>query len=331
MRAGNASFSLATKAKDGKTEQLSILQTGEHGFTLKDFLLGPELGRGEGGGVRIAAHRPTKVRYALKEISIGAQATRHQLAKELQMQKNCRMPYIVQLHDAFYEEGRVYLVLELMDWGSLERLLEAQLDATPARGGMDEGVLAVITHRIMSAICYLQEEHRIIHRDLKPGNVVMSSSGHVKLSDFGVSRVLDNDAKGLSWVGTASYMSPERLQGWDYTHKADVWSIGIITLECALGKHPYMPPEGNLAFFELMQVVVVDPVPIPHDQGLSQVFIEFVGHCLAKQESKRLSTRELLHHPYLMMHIHKVRFCFCDMPQVGAYLAALSRRILGLM
>lgn len=188
MTAGIASFSFLSSTSDGeRPEQMKILPIGEHGFTLRDFTLGPELGRGEGGGVRIAAHRPSKIRYALKEISIGAQATRHQLGKELQMQRNCRFPHIVQLYDVFYDEGRVYLVLELMDWGSLERLLQAQQQQQdPSRKGMDEGVLGVVMHRIMCAVSYLQTEHKIIHRDLKPGNVVMSCNGNVKLSDFGV-------------------------------------------------------------------------------------------------------------------------------------------------
>lgn len=236
---------------------MTIPQQGEMlGFRMADFLIGPELGRGEGGGVLLALHTPTNTQYALKEISIGAQSTRHQLAKEMQMHKGCgRMPHIVQLFDVFYEEGRVYLVLELMDWGSLETLLKLQLQEVPPRR-MDEGVLAVIMQRTLSALRFLHEEHKIIHRDLKPGNIVMDCRGVIKLSDFGVSRALDNEAKGLSWVGTASYMSPERLQGGEYSHKADIWSLGIIALECAIGRHPYLREDGaETVFFELMQQV----------------------------------------------------------------------------
>eukprot|EP00282_Hemiselmis_andersenii_P008660 CAMPEP_0114163632 /NCGR_PEP_ID=MMETSP0043_2-20121206/30200_1 /TAXON_ID=464988 /ORGANISM="Hemiselmis andersenii, Strain CCMP644" /LENGTH=224 /DNA_ID=CAMNT_0001260163 /DNA_START=15 /DNA_END=686 /DNA_ORIENTATION=+ len=215
------------------------------------------------------------------------------------------MPYIVQLFDVFYEEGRVYLVLELMDWGSLEMLLRVQtMREPPVR--MDEGVLAVVLRHILSAISFLHDEHKVVHRDLKPGNVVIDCRGEVKLADFGVSRVLDNEAKGMSWVGTASYMSPERLQGCEYSHKADIWSIGIMALECALGRHPYTPPGGGeLAFFELMQVVVVDPAPIPTDAGLSPVFIEFCKCCLDKVDVKRASARELLQHPFLLQHAER--------------------------
>jgi len=211
------------------------------------------------------------------------------------------MQDIVQLFDVFYDEGRVYLVLELMDWGSLEALLHRQGSAR-----MDEGVLSVIMRKITSALHFLHDQHSMVHRDLKPGNVVLNCAGVVKLSDFGVSRVVDNEAKGMSWVGTASYMSPERLLGSQYTHKADVWSLGIMCIECAIGRHPYLREDGQeTVFFELMQRVVSDPPPIPQNQGLSGQLVDFIQCCLAKEEQQRWGARDLLNHPFLTMHADK--------------------------
>lgn len=281
---------------------MTLRQNGVNGYNLPDFILGPELGRGEGGGVRIALHRPTNKSFALKEITIGTQANRHQLGKELQTHMTCgAMQDIVQLFDVFYDEGRVYLVLELMDWGSLEALLVRQ---TSVR--MDEGVLSVIIRKITSALHFLHDEHKMVHRDLKPGNVVLNCAGVVKLSDFGVSRVLDNEAKGMSWVGTASYMSPERLMGSQYTHKADIWSLGIMAIECAIGRHPYLREDGReTVFFELMQRVVSDPPPIPQEMGLSGQLIDFLQCCLTKEETERWGARDLLNHPFMTMHADK--------------------------
>ncbi len=215
------------------------------------------------------------------------------------------MPHIVQLYDCFYEEGRVYLVLELMDWGSLETLLKLQSQNMPAVC-MHEGVLAVILRSVLSALSFLHDQQKIIHRDLKPGNIVINSKGVVKLSDFGVSRALDKEAKGISWVGTASYMSPERLEGKEYSHKADIWSLGIIALECGMGHHPYMRSDGlETVFFELMQKVLIDPAPIPTGAQFSPQYIEFIQVCLAKQDQQRSSASQLLHHPFLQMHMDK--------------------------
>ncbi|EKX39453.1 hypothetical protein GUITHDRAFT_54214, partial [Guillardia theta CCMP2712] len=262
------------------------------------FVLGPELGRGEGGGVRIATHIPTEKQFALKEISIGSKGHREQLMKELQTHRGCgRMQDIVELYDVFYEEGRVYLVLELMDWGSLQVLLQQQAER---RARMDERVLSVILNKITRALHFLHDQHRLIHRDLKPANVVMGTEGVVKLSDFGVSRVLDQDAKGVTWVGTVGYMSPERLQGNQYSMKADIWSVGIIAIECALGHHPYMRSDGQESpLFEIMQRVVNEDVPIPQGSGLSPQLEDFIKCCLQKDEDMRWSAEQLLQHPFL--------------------------------
>ena len=105
-------------------------------------------------------------------------------------------------------------------------------------------------------------------------------------------------------------MSPERLQGHEYSHKADIWSLGIIALECALGKHPYQPEDGSqIAFFELMQVVANEAPPIPLDRGFSKQFVEFVSICLETLESKRASARELLSHPFLQMYSKRNPVC----------------------
>jgi serine/threonine protein kinase len=74
-------------------------------------------------------------------------------------------------------------------------------------------------------------------RDIKPGNLLLSSSGHLKISDFGVSSQLSSSmSKCLSWVGTVTYMSPERIRGDSYSFNTDVWSLGLVLVECALGR-----------------------------------------------------------------------------------------------
>ena len=177
--------------RGGEGDSITISQQGESGFCRNQFDLGPELGRGEGGGVRIAYHRPTGRQFALKEISIASVQQRHQLMMELRSHHGCgQMEDIVRLNDFFYDEGRVYLVLELMDWGSLQLLIEQQQQR---QARMNELVLSVILRRITSALYFLHEQRKLIHRDLKPGNVVIGQAGDVKLSDFGVSRVLEGE------------------------------------------------------------------------------------------------------------------------------------------
>ena len=84
---------------------------------------------------------------------------------------------------------------------------------------------------------------KVIHRDIKPSNLLINSEGQVKIADFGVSGQIENTLEYKhSWVGTATYMSPERFKGEPYNHDTDIWSLGLAIIECALGRYPYPEP-----------------------------------------------------------------------------------------
>lgn len=164
LSAGQQTFQF--QGRGGAEDSVIISQQGASGFCLSQFQLGPELGRGEGGGVRIAYHEPTQQQFALKEISVAGEQQRHQLMMELKSHQGFgAMVDIVKLNDVFYDEGRVYLVLELMDWGSLQHLVQQQQDLQTR---MNEMVLSVVLRRIANALRFLHAQG-IIHRDLKPG------------------------------------------------------------------------------------------------------------------------------------------------------------------
>jgi mitogen-activated protein kinase kinase 1 len=103
---------------------------------------------------------------------------------------------------------------------------------------------------------YLHKKMKVIHRDIKPSNLLINSEGKVKIADFGVSGKLESttDQKN-TWVGTVTYMSPERFRGENYTADTDLWSLGLTLVECAWGRYPY-PEDGTkkegFGFWELL-------------------------------------------------------------------------------
>ena len=123
--------------------------------------------------------------------------------------------------------------MEYMDGGSLDTVLKKI-------GRIPEEILGRIGTAVLKGLCYLRQKHQIIHRDVKPSNILVNSRGEIKLCDFGVSGLLI-DSMANSFVGTRSYMSPERIQGNSYSVNSDAWSLGLSMVEMALGRFPIPP------------------------------------------------------------------------------------------
>lgn len=139
-------------------------------------------------------------------------------------------------------EGKINIALEFMDAGSLAQILTKI-------SKISEVILGMITVQILNGLVYLHKRH-VMHRDIKPANILFNLGGVVKLADFGVSGQLDNTADlKTTFVGTLIYMSPERLEGKAYQLDTDLWSLGIILLECATGKCPI----NGRGFWEVLQ------------------------------------------------------------------------------
>jgi len=135
-----------------------------------------------------------------------------------------------------------------MDGGSLQTVITklrkyAQLDDINYKiesSLIPEPIIARIVHQLLHALIYVHKVMNQIHRDIKPDNVLLSSNGSVKLSDFGISKSIDNnDAMARTQVGTIAYMSPERLQNLEYSYASDIWSLGVMIWEMTTGKYPF--------------------------------------------------------------------------------------------
>lgn len=179
--------------------------------------------------------------------------------------------------------------------GSLQQLVNTR------RGGCrDESVLASMSFQILSGLKSLHDR-RLIHRDLKPSNILISSSGLVKLSDFGLARVVELDQSlADTFVGSFLYMAPERLSGEPYSFEADVWGVGITMHTVALGHYPYMDDnsaEGQplSGYWELLNATQLGPPPpLPISSGFSETIQTFLSQCYATEAANRASASDLL-------------------------------------
>lgn len=246
-------------------------------------------------------------------------AIRNQILRELTVLHECNSPYIVGFYGAFNSDGEINICMEYMDGGSLDLVLR-KVTRIP------EPILGKITEAVLKGLKYLREHHSIMHRDVKPSNILISSTGDIKLCDFGVSGQLI-DSMANTFIGTRSYMSPERLEGQRYTVQSDIWSLGLSLVELGIGRYPIPTPtqreiddiferdpdglagrtEGrtvsqSMAIFELLECIVNDPPPVLPTNHFSPEFVEFVEICLKKDPQLRGELKTLLNHKFIQKY-----------------------------
>ncbi|OOQ90757.1 Protein kinase byr1 [Penicillium brasilianum] len=264
----------------------------------EDLVTLKELGAGNGGTVSKVMHASTKVVMARKVIRVDAKENvRKQILRELRVGHECNSPHIVTFYGAFQNEaGDIVLCMEYMDCGSLDRISK---DFGPIR----VDVLGKITESVLAGLVYLYETHRIMHRDIKPSNVVVNSRGQIKLCDFGVASETVNNSIADTFVGTSTYMAPERIQGGAYTVRSDVWSVGLTVMELAVGRFPFDTSDsaagdrasaGPMGILDLLQQIVHESAPkLPKSDAFPPILHDFVGKCLLKKPEERPTPREL--------------------------------------
>ncbi|KAK9471430.1 kinase-like domain-containing protein [Dipodascopsis tothii] len=277
----------------GRLSQLEIGLEYQMDLRLEDFKTLSELGAGNGGTVSKILHLPTNTIMAKKVIQIEAKpAVRKQIARELNIMHDCHSPYIVSYYQAFVNTGDVVMLMEYMDCGSLDRI-------SKAHGALAEPILSKVLEAVVEGLTYLYDLNRIIHRDVKPSNVLVNRLGQIKLCDFGVSGELINSIAD-TFVGTSTYMSPERIQGAAYSVKSDVWSLGLMLMELGLGHFPFEKGPFSMSILDLLHQIVNEPVPTLPAEGFSPEFRACISRCLVKDVDARPTPRELLSDPYMV-------------------------------
>mmetsp|Transcript_16029 Transcript_16029/g.37799 ORF Transcript_16029/g.37799 Transcript_16029/m.37799 type:complete len:291 (+) Transcript_16029:18-890(+) len=236
---------------------------------------------------------------ALKVIPVALKDdVREEVLDDLRKLYSSVHPCIVDFYGVQYLQPRhvILVATEFMDMRSLKDLL--RISTT-----IPEAVLGFCTCEILKGLVYLHRERKVIHRDIKPSNLLVNSTGRVKISDFGLSTKLANTlAPALTWVGSTTYMSPERISGLQYTWNSDVWSLGISLVECATGIFPYHDnsQEQRLELVDLLDKIVDDDPPSLPPQSFSPEFCDFVAQCLRKKSDTRPMAEMLLGHPFVV-------------------------------
>lgn len=211
------------------------------------------VGRGGSAEVWAAEDEALGRRVAVKLVTSSGGDDAGRVGDEARLLARLSAPGLVPVYDAGTDEsGRPWVVMELVVG---ETLADAVL-----RGPLSPHRTAEIGKVLAEALAYVHGEG-LVHRDVKPANVLLGRDGRVRLTDFGIARLVDAakvTATGLT-VGTASYLSPEQVTGAHVGPLSDVYSLGLVLLECLTGRREYPGTAVEVALARLSRQPVVPP------------------------------------------------------------------------
>ena len=147
------------------------------------------------------------------------------IAQERRILASINFPFIVSYESHFQTKTKLCLVMEYVEGPNLYELLRSK-----AEGRFDEKAVRFFLSEILLSLEYLHHLD-LIYRDMKLDNILIDRTGHVKMVDFGLSRLLAKDEKCRTFCGTPQYLAPEILQGRNYMKSVDWWAFGILAYE----------------------------------------------------------------------------------------------------
>lgn len=275
-----------------KTEQQ---QSNEDDGTvcLDDFDLLAVLGRGGFGKVMQVKHIPTGEIYAMKILKKTELRRRRQVERtqtERTILAAVRHPFIVCLYYAFQNPQKLYMVMDFVQGGDFFTLMR-KFKRLP------EDWVRIYIAEIGMALQHLHDMD-IVYRDLKPENILLCGDGHLKLTDFGLSRFFetrppaaedmigDDDVVTRSFCGTEQYMSPEMLLQQGHNYRMDWWCVGLLMHEMISARHPFHGP----SHYDTLRNMVTKQPSI--DTRVSKNAASIVRNLLIKNPRARLCCRE---------------------------------------
>ncbi|XP_046949103.1 ribosomal protein S6 kinase alpha-2 isoform X3 [Lynx rufus] len=226
--------------EEGTVKEIDISHHVKEGFEKADpsqFELLKVLGQGSYGKVflvRKTKGSDTGQLYAMKVLKKATLKVRDRVRSKMERDilAEVNHPFIVKLHYAFQTEGKLYLILDFLRGGDLFSRLSKEVMFT------EEDVKFYLAELALA----LDHLHGlgIIYRDLKPENILLDEEGHIKITDFGLSKeAIDHDKRAYSFCGTIEYMAPEVVNRRGHTQSADWWSFGVLMFEMLTGSLPF--------------------------------------------------------------------------------------------
>lgn len=256
---------------------------------MSDFDIGKPLGRGKFGNVYLAREKKSMYVVALKVLfknQLQTSQVEHQLRREIEIQSHLRHPNILRLYGYFYDQTRVYLILEYAARGELYKELQRARHFSEKR-------TATYVASLAKALIYCHTKH-VIHRDIKPENLLVGMKGELKIADFGWSVHAPNSRR-RTLCGTLDYLPPEMVEGKEHDTAVDIWSLGVLCFEFLYGLPPFEAAGHQETYRRILTVDLYYPaIPVVSDGAK-----DLITKLLQKDPKQRLPLSEVLKHPWI--------------------------------
>ncbi|OAY81412.1 CBL-interacting protein kinase 23 [Ananas comosus] len=224
--------------EEDEDEEMSAAMGGGGRVRVGKYELGRTLGEGTFAKVKFARNVETEENVAIKILD-KEKILRHkmiaQIKREISTMKLIRHPNVIRMYEVMASKTKIYIVLELVTGGEL-------FDKIASRGRLKEDEARKYFQQLINAVDYCHSRG-VCHRDLKPENLLLDNSGHLKVSDFGLSALpqqVREDGLLHTTCGTPNYVAPEVIKNKGYDGaKADLWSCGVILFVLMAGYLPF--------------------------------------------------------------------------------------------
>nr|CAX69705.1 serine/threonine-protein kinase Chk2 [Schistosoma japonicum] len=268
------------------------------------YTVSKHLGRGAFGEVKLVFDKEHCEKFAMKivqkkhfpVVSKFGKTFTASVAAEVDILTRLNHPCIIQIYDVIHTTEAMYMVLELVEGGELfNRIVDL--------GQLSESDSKFFFLQMAMAVKYLHD-HGITHRDLKPENILLTSKENrclIKVTDFGVSKLVDEGTMLRTFCGTPDYLAPEVLKTagcGTYTCVIDVWSLGVILYICLVGYPPFTKQRQDL---DLETQIIKGLYDFPENfwHGISQEAISLIERMLVVNPIDRSSIYDILEDPWL--------------------------------
>lgn len=250
---------------------------------VENYKIGKVMGKGAFGKVNLAIHRLSSKFVALKSINkqfMTEEASKRKVMQEFNILRRTRQQNVVRLYESFETPQHIVFVMEVCGGGDL-------LTYVRRRRKLKEDVARHLFKQIITGLRYCHSKN-VLHRDIKLDNILLTSQGHVKICDFGVSKLITKHKELMfEQCGTPAYIAPEVFENKGYVgYQSDVWSAGVVLYAMLFGTVPFKA--ANMIELH-KQVVKSKPDFKDGADGASPKAVALLKSILEKDPTKRLT------------------------------------------